>query len=125
MEIKSKDYNENSHKYESELDQIETTLYILHKCQEELLDEHFASITRKQFSFETQYEHEKFEILFEKCYLNHVYQNLKSLIGQQVNEFMPDGSLSPETSDMSQLIRLVTDLTGHDSFNQNKVCFSS
>ena len=123
MEMKSKDYNDNSQKYDSELDQIETILYVLHKCQEELLEEHFASITQNKYSFETEYEHEKFEILFEKCYLNHVCQSLKSLIGQQVNELMPDGTHSPETSQMSQLIRLVTDLTSYDSFNQNQVCF--
>jgi hypothetical protein len=123
MEIKSKEYNESSQKYDSELDQIETILYVLHKCQEELLNEHFASITENKYSFETQYEHEKFEIIFEKCYLNHLHQSLKSLIGQQVNEMMPDGSPSPETSQMSQLIRLVNDLTGHDSFYQNQVCY--
>ncbi len=36
-------------KFESELEQIETILYVLDQCQRELLDEYFLGITNNQF----------------------------------------------------------------------------
>ena len=49
VEIASKEKIENTYKYESFMDQVEKILYILTKCQEELLEEHFLGIANKTY----------------------------------------------------------------------------
>ena len=49
LEIASKEKIENSSKHESYNDQVEKIIYILAKCQEELLEEHFLGIANKVY----------------------------------------------------------------------------
>jgi hypothetical protein len=49
IEIASKEKINNPSKHESYMDQVEKILYILTKCQEELLEEHFLGIVNKTY----------------------------------------------------------------------------
>ena len=49
LEIISKEKMESTQKFEAYIDQIEKVLYILAKCQEELLEEHFLGIINKTY----------------------------------------------------------------------------
>lgn len=49
VEIASKEKIDNPSKHESFMDQLEKILYILTKCQEELLEEHFLGIVNKTY----------------------------------------------------------------------------
>lgn len=71
--------------------------------------------------FESQFEHEKSEILFEKKYCFHVIESLSKYIGKKVVEYLPDGSESPESSKSRELLKLVGDLLSNNEFNKNFV----
>ena len=49
IEIVLKDYIDNIEKFPIDLNQIETVFYVLHKCQEELLEEHFLGPVKKSY----------------------------------------------------------------------------
>ena len=71
--------------------------------------------------FENMYEQDKFEILFEKCYLTHSLNVLSKFKDEKIVELMADGSESPENSKTKNLLKLVADLLELEYINENKV----
>lgn len=94
----------------AELELIETLIYVLDNCQRELMEEMLSGSSNNQFDFERDFEHEKFEILFEKRYLKLVVERLQKLVDKTMVELLPDNTESPETSKSRELFKLVSDL---------------
>ena len=74
--------------------------------------------------FENTFEHDRFEIIFEKSYLKFVTDSLEKLITHKVVEIMPDGSESPENIQSKNLIKLISDLVENSNFENDKVTFN-
>jgi hypothetical protein len=67
------------------------------------------------------YEQDKFEILFEKCYLKHALNVLNKFKDEKITELMADGTESPENSKTKNLLKLVADLLDYEHLNENEV----
>ncbi|RNA08861.1 hypothetical protein BpHYR1_028592, partial [Brachionus plicatilis] len=112
LEITSQEYFKNEESKGLELPQIEIILYILHKCQEELLEAHFLGITNNQYEFESLHEQDKFDILFEKRYINFICETLKENIGTSIE--------TEESNVGSEIIKFISDLVSYQEFNEKK-----
>jgi hypothetical protein len=95
---------QNNQTQDSDLEQIQVCVYALHKCQEELLAENFLGIDKNKYELETQFEQDKFEILFEKQYLNFIQKKFEDLI----DSIVQDANY--------ELIRLVSDTVANKEF---------
>ena len=68
------------------------------------------------------YEQDKFELLFEKSYLNHILgMFLDKFANQEIVELMPDGSRSIEDSQAKNLIKLIADLVADEELAKTNV----
>ncbi|CAF0711900.1 unnamed protein product [Brachionus calyciflorus] len=114
LEISSEEYCKNSEKYQTELSQIEALLYVLHKSQEELLDAHFLGISSSRYEFEILNNQDKFDIVFEKSFINFICEKLKENINNPIDD-------SDETQEIKDVIKLISDLTGCSDFVEKKI----
>lgn len=61
------------------------------------------------------HEQDKFDILFEKRFINFICEKLRENIGATVEI---------EQSDIAKkIVNLISNLVNHEEFNQKKVCF--
>lgn len=82
---------------------------MLHKCQEELLEENLLGVDKNKYDLENQFEQEKFEILFEKVYMEVILGRLENFMDQPL-----------ESSD-PELIKLISDVVGLKEFYSEQV----
>jgi hypothetical protein len=76
--------------------------------------------------FETRFDQEKFEILFEKKYSQLIVDKLKTVQEhQKLVELLPDGSQSPEVSKTKNLLRLFADTIGSPEFSASETVSAS
>ena len=120
IEIKS---GETSAENELELEQIESVFYVLEKCGDELLAEHYASSTSARtalmsplsaFAFENEFDNDKFTILFEKAYVAFVMRRLMSSVQSGAIDELP------ASADYVDLIKLVGELIDYPQFVETR-----
>ena len=100
---------ENLQNCDPDYEQLETAIYVLTKCQEDLLEENMLGAEKNKYDLENQFEQEKFEILFEKKYLEIITKRLNDTMDQNVE------SLDPE------IAKLVSDVIGMKDFYTDPV----
>jgi hypothetical protein len=118
LEIESGEIALDENKLERE--QVETVFYVLEKCSDELVAEHYAVIRSNampmvSYAFEREYDNDKCSILFEKAYVSFVIRRLMSSVQSSASDELP------ASADYVDLIKLIAELIGYQQLVETRI----